>query len=67
MKFQIKIALATESVIRLKLIEQGVSKEKLSLLGIFVTPLLSLIPIFFRKYTNTNKPLSFLCRTYIFK
>ena len=49
----------TESVIRLKLVENGFTREKLSLMGILLSPILTLIPIILSKFLKGPKPLKF--------
>lgn len=54
----VKVGFATESLNFLKLIEKGVSKEKLSLLQIPLTPLNIVWPLIISKWTNVPHPMT---------
>lgn len=49
----------TESVIRLKLVENGFTREKLSLIGIVLSPILTVIPIVLSKFLKGPKLLQY--------
>jgi len=51
-------------IIRLRLIEEGVEKEKITLLGIMLSPLMVLLPLLLNKYMHGPKPLNLLLDTY---
>ena len=59
-----KIGFATEMIIRLRLIEEGVEKEKITILGILLSPLLVLLPLLLNKHMHGPKPLDILLDTY---
>lgn len=54
-------------VIRLRLIEEGVEKEKITILGVMLSPLLILLPVLLNKYMHGPKPLNLVLDTYGFK
>lgn len=62
-----KIGWATDSIVMLKMIENGVSKEKLSLLSVPLIPLNILWPLIVSKYTTGSSPLLFFSRVLPFK
>jgi PAT family acetyl-CoA transporter-like MFS transporter 1 len=57
-----RIAFATENMFVLKLIEFGVPRETISLLGIPLIPLQVLLPLLVSRITNGPRPLSFLIK-----
>ncbi|CAF1092273.1 unnamed protein product [Brachionus calyciflorus] len=59
-----RFAFSTESVIRLKLVENGFSREKLSLMRIILSPILICVPIILSRFTKGPKPL-FLFRRFV--
>lgn len=63
----LKVGLASENVFRLKLVEQGVEREKISFLSAIVSPILTLIPFLLRNHINGPRPLDLLRTSYSFK
>jgi hypothetical protein len=59
-----KIGFATSGASTLKLVEFGVEREKITLITAFLSPMLVLVPFFFRRYMTGNKPLTFFSRAY---
>ena len=57
-----RIAFATENMFVLKLIEFGVPRERISLLGIPLMPLQVILPLLISRITNGPRPLSFLLK-----
>ncbi|CAF0971281.1 unnamed protein product [Brachionus calyciflorus] len=53
----VKIGFAAESMGYLKMIENGVPKEKLGLLAVPLTPLQIILPLLLSRYTNGTHPL----------
>lgn len=53
-----RVAFSTESVIRIKLVDEGFAREKLSLLGVVITPILTLFPLFLTRLLKSSKPLN---------
>ncbi len=51
-------------IIRLRLIEEGVEKEKITLMGIMLSPLMVLLPVLLNKYMHGPKPMNLLLDTY---
>ena len=54
-----QIGFSTQGIGRLKLVEFGVAREKLSVLTIFLSPIVVVVPFFFKKFLKGPKPLSF--------
>lgn len=64
----LKIAFAaSDSISGLKLIEAGVSKEKMAMLAIPTIPLNIILPILITKFTYPKKPLELLLFSYPFR
>jgi hypothetical protein len=59
--------MATEGAMRLKLVEAGVSREKISLLNVLLSPMLFILPIFISKMIKGSRPLNTFIRVYPFK
>ncbi len=57
--FGFQIAFATDSMVFLKLIEYGVSKESLGLLAVPLTPFEIVFPLILSRYSNGPTPLKF--------
>ena len=55
---------ATDAISSLKLVDAGVPKEKLAMLGSFTIPLNIVLPILITRFTSQNKPLSLLLYAY---
>ncbi|CAF0929729.1 unnamed protein product [Brachionus calyciflorus] len=60
----LRITFSTESIIRLKLVENGFSREKLSLMKIILSPIFICVPIILSRFTKGPEPL-FLFRRFI--
>lgn len=63
----VRVGFATEYTVRLKLIEMGVEREKISLLSVIVSPILTILPFLLRNYVNGPKPLDLFRTAYLFK
>jgi len=63
----IRIGFATESIIRLRLIDEGVSREVLTMLNLLLSPLFVLLPLALNKYLHGQKPFSLIIKFYNFK
>ena len=62
--FQIGTA-AADSLTGLKLVEYGVPKEKLALLGVPIVPVQIILPVIISRYTAGPRPLSVWMLAYI--
>jgi len=49
------------------LVELGVAREKLSLLGVIASPFVIVVPFVIKKYINGPKPLDFFRKAYFVK
>ena len=62
-----KIGFASENVLRLKLLEEGVSRETITIIGILFSPLLFVLPFAIKRYVHSEKPLDLILNTYSLK
>ena len=62
-----KIGFASEGVVRLKLVEMGVEREKISLLSVLISPILTFVPFLLKNYVNGPRPLDLFRKAYIAK
>ena len=60
----VRIGFATEAVVRLRLIEEGVEKEKITILSIMLSPLMVILPVVLNKYLHGTRPLNLMLSTY---
>lgn len=60
----IKLGFGTEAIIRLRLIEEGVEKEKITLIGVMLSPVMILLPVLLNKYLNGPRPLNLMINSY---
>lgn len=60
----VRIGFATEAVIRLRLIEEGVEKEKITILSIMLSPVMVALPVLLNKYLHGPRPLNLMLSTY---
>ena len=63
----LRIGMSSEGAIRLKLVEAGVSREKISLLGLVLAPLLLIFPFFISKYIRGPRPLDLFIKVYPYR
>lgn len=56
---------AVDSVSGLKLLDQGVPKEKMALLAIPLTPIQIVLPILLAPYTTGSEPLKLWFKSYV--
>lgn len=61
------MAFGIQSMVYLKLIEKGVSRENLGLLAIPLTPFEIVLPLLISRFTNGPKPLNIFMNTYPFR
>lgn len=54
-------------MVRLKLVELGVEREKISILSVLIAPILTVLPFVVKKYINGPKPLDLFRSAYIYK
>jgi len=63
-----KIAFApSDGVTGLKLLENGVPKEQLATMAIFMIPLQIVLPIFISKYSNSRRPMDLYVKVYPYR
>ncbi|CAK9299120.1 unnamed protein product [Gordionus sp. m RMFG-2023] len=58
---------AADSVTGLKLMDAGVSKEKLAFLAVPLIPLQILFPLIINKYSNTDKPINLILKAFPYR
>ena len=63
----IRIGSATENIIRLRLIDEGVSREVLTMLNLLLSPVFVVLPLILSRYLHGQKPFSLLIKFYNFK
>lgn len=65
--FTLRIGLATESMSFMKIVEQGVPKEKIGLLAVPLSPLQILIPFAISRLLNGNSPFKYFKYAVMFR
>ena len=58
---------ATDAVAGLKMIDNGMPKERLALLGVPMIPIQIILPLIISKYTGGSEPLKVFMRAYPFR
>ena len=58
---------ATDAVAGLKMIDNGMPKERLALLGVPMIPIQIILPLVISKYTGGSEPLKVFMRAYPFR
>ena len=62
-----KIGVSSEIAMRLKLVEYGVAREKISLLSVLISPIMIIVPIFLSRFVKGPTPLNVLFNIYPYK
>ena len=58
---------ATDAVAGLKMIDNGMPKERLALLGVPMIPIQIVLPLIISKYTGGSEPLNVFMKAYPFR
>jgi len=58
---------ATDAVAGLKMIDGGMPKERLALLGVPMVPIQILLPLYISNYTSGSRPLNIFLKAYPFR